>query len=294
MSSQAPYEIENCRGLLRVFSDGSTIRISQPEGFQIPIDEDGSVSWKDLQFDLTLDLNLRLYKPLSSSSRENNKLPILFYFHGGGFCIGSRTWPVFHNTCLRLSRDLQAIVVSPDYRLAPENRLPAAISDAFSAVWWLASAAACEPFLSEIADFERGVLTIKGFVLLNPAFAGVERTQSEITSDDDFLNLELCDRYWRLSLPEGADRDHPLVNVFGPGAAEIGSVEWRPMLLVVAGRDPLKDREMEYGRRLKEMGKRVEVVVFEGKKHAFFTMEPECEASKEVMVSIREFMEANV
>ncbi|ERM93628.1 probable carboxylesterase 15 [Amborella trichopoda] len=313
--SDTPYEIENCRGVLQIFSNGSIVRSPQPS-FQIPVEDDGSVLWKDVGFDKALDLHLRVYKPLS---HENNRLPIFYYFHGGGYCIGSRTWPNFHNFCLKLSRELPAIVIAPDYRLAPENRLPSAIDDAFSAVRWLATDGITDQFLSQTADFGRvyisgdsaggniahhlavGLsegghenLTIKGFVLLMPFFGGVEHTLSEATCPQDaFLKLDLNDRYWRLSLPEGTDRDHPLSNPFGPGAKDLGSVDFIPMLDVVGERDLLRDRGVEYGKRLVEMGKKVEVVELKGQQHGFFTIYPNSQEAKELMDRIRAFIEAN-
>ncbi|KAF2322405.1 hypothetical protein GH714_013900 [Hevea brasiliensis] len=132
--SATPYEVDECRGVLRVYSDGSIWRSTEPS-FKVPVHDDGSVLWKDIIFDPVNNLHLRLYKPAFSSS--STKLPIFYYIHGGGFCIGSRTWPNCQNYCFKLCLDLQAVIVSPDYRLAPENRLPAAIEDGFLAVKWL-------------------------------------------------------------------------------------------------------------------------------------------------------------
>jgi len=53
------------------------------------------------------------------------KLPVLVYFHGGGFIVGSFASPEFHAVCLRLAASLPAVVLSADYSLAPEHRLPA-------------------------------------------------------------------------------------------------------------------------------------------------------------------------
>ncbi|KAL7226296.1 hypothetical protein ACSBR1_021417 [Camellia fascicularis] len=127
-TTSPPYEVDECQGVLRVSSDDSIVRSSKPS-FNVPVHDDGSVIWKDVQFDSINNLHLRLYKPATSSSA---KLPIFFYIHGGGFCIGSRTWPNCQNYCFRLALDLQALIISPDYRLAPENRLPAAIE---TAIW---------------------------------------------------------------------------------------------------------------------------------------------------------------
>ncbi|KAL2507089.1 putative carboxylesterase 15 [Forsythia ovata] len=102
--------------------------------FPIEVQDDDSAIWKDCLFDKKHNFYLRIYKSLSAS---NAKLPILYFFHGGGFCLGSRTWSNCHNICLRLSSVLLAVVISPDYCLAPEHRLPAAMDDALSAVKWI-------------------------------------------------------------------------------------------------------------------------------------------------------------
>ncbi|KAK0576805.1 hypothetical protein LWI29_023590 [Acer saccharum] len=53
------------------------------------------------------------------------------------FCVGSRTWPTSQNCCMHLVSGLNALIVSADYRLVPEHRLPAAIEDGFSVMKWL-------------------------------------------------------------------------------------------------------------------------------------------------------------
>ena len=217
----APVEVDECRGVLRVYSDGSIVRSSNPS-FNVPVNDDGSVLWKDLLFDPINDLHLRLYKPADISSP---KLPVFFYIHGGGFCIGSRTWPNCQNYCFRLASQLPALVISPDYRLAPENRLPAAIDDGFAALRWLQAQAESDhpdPWLADVADFSRVFISgdsaggniahhlavglglgspelapvrVRGYVLLGPFFGGTVRTRSEAEgSKEAFLNLELIDR----------------------------------------------------------------------------------------------------
>jgi acetyl esterase len=76
-------------------------------------------------------LPARLYAPASGA------LPVLLYFHGGGFTIGSIA---SHDVlCRELSRLSGCAVVSLDYRLAPEHRFPTAVDDAWDAVQWLAA-----------------------------------------------------------------------------------------------------------------------------------------------------------
>ncbi|XP_007015630.2 PREDICTED: probable carboxylesterase 15 [Theobroma cacao] len=320
MTTPPFYEVDECRGVLRVYSDGSIWRSPKPS-FNVPVDDDGSVVWKDILFDPVHNLQLRLYKPASSSSA---KLPIFYYIHGGGFCIGSRAWPNCQNYCFRLSSELQAAVISPDYRLAPENRLPAAIEDGFMTVKWLQAQALAEnpdPWLTDVGDFSRvficgdsaggniahnlavqlgagssdlAPVRVRGYVLLAPFFGGTVRTRSEAEGPKDaFLNWELIDRFWRLSIPIGDTTDHPLINPFGPVSRSLEHLNLDPILVVVGGSDLLKDRAEEYAKRLKDWGKKIDYVEFEGQQHGFFTINPNSEPAKALMLIIKRFITEN-
>ncbi|GFQ05742.1 probable carboxylesterase 15 [Phtheirospermum japonicum] len=86
------------------------------------VEDDGSAVWNDCLYDENNNLHLRLYKPCSPPAAT--KLPVLYFFHGGGFCLGSRTWPHMYSCCLRLASALQVLVVAPDYHLAPGQQAP--------------------------------------------------------------------------------------------------------------------------------------------------------------------------
>lgn len=312
--------VDECRGVLFVYSDGSIVRLPKPS-FSVPVHDDGSVVWKDVVFDPVHDLSLRLYKPALPVS---TKLPIFYYIHGGGFCIGSRAWPNCQNYCFNLASELQAVIISPDYRLAPENRLPAAIEDGYMAVKWLqAQAVANEPdtWLTEVADFgkvfisgdsaggniahnlavrlkagslELAPVRVKGYILLAPFFGGTVRKKSEAEGPREaFLNLELIDRFWRLSIPIGETTDHPLINPFGPVSPSLEAVDLDQILVVVGGSDLLKDRGEDYAKALKNFGKKVEYVEFEGKQHGFFTIDPNSEDANRLMQIIKHFIAEN-
>lgn len=222
--STLPKQVENCRNVLFVYSDGSIVRSAQPS-FNATVHDDGSVLYKDVEFDTNHHLSLRLYKP-SATTAVSGKLPVFFYFHGGGYCIGSRTWPNCQNYCLNLARSLPAVIVAPDYRLAPENRLPASIEDSVAAVEWLKGQAVGEEpdeWLVGVADFRRVFISgdsaggniahhlavrlgigspglepvmVRGYVFLAPFFGGTTRTRSESEcAKDAFFPLELNDRH---------------------------------------------------------------------------------------------------
>ncbi|XP_010058697.2 probable carboxylesterase 15 [Eucalyptus grandis] len=315
-----PHVVEDCMGVLQVFSDGSIFRADEIDFRNIFVVENKSIVHKDYLYDKEHGLSLRLYRP-ASPPPPSGKLPIVYYLHGGGFCVGSRLWPNCHNCCTRLASGLGALVISPDYRLAPEHRLPAPIDDAHSALKWLQSKAKSEDVDGwldpKAADFGRVYIVgdssggniahhlavdlgfrspklapvrVQGYVLLAPFFGGVARTKSEEGPCEGLLNLEILDRFWRLSVPSGGDRDHPLANPFGPLSPSLEAAALDPILVMVGGNEMLKDRVQDYAERLKGMGKNVKYVEYEGKQHGFFTNDAYSDAGNQVIQEIREFM----
>jgi acetyl esterase/lipase len=265
-----------------------------------------------------------MYRPrhrdVTDKGEEDEKLPVLVYFHGGGFCVGSYSWPENHTVCLRLAAELPAVVLSFDYRLAPEHCLPAAHEDAAAALLWLRDqliAPSDNPWLAESADprrvFVSGVsaggslahhmavrfgtaglepgANIVGYILLMPGLFSAEPTRSELESPDSaFLSQEMFDRMFRLGMPVGATRDHALVNPFAADSPSLEHASVGRMLMVAAGRDFFRDRNVEYAERMKAMGKDVELVVFAGQEHAFFGMDPASDADAELVRLIKRFV----
>ncbi|RCV09587.1 hypothetical protein SETIT_2G041500v2 [Setaria italica] len=319
--------VEDIYGFLRVLEDGTVLRSAAGPAFcpaTFP-DSHPSVQWKEAVYDKAKNLRVRMYKP-SSAAAGGSKLPVLVHFHGGGFCLGSCTWANVHAFCLRLAAEAGAVVLSAGYRLAPEHRLPAAVDDAGGFLRWLreqsANAADDDSWLAEAADFgrvfvtgdsaggtiahhlavraattKRGELdldpvTVRGYVLLMPFFGGVRRTRSEAECPAEvLLNLDLFDRFWRLSLPAGATRDHPAANPFGPESPDLAAVDFRrPVLVVAGGLDMMHDRAVDYAERLAAMGKPVELAEFAGEPHGFYTLDPGSEATGELIGLVSRFV----
>ncbi|KAL6627411.1 hypothetical protein ACP70R_031137 [Stipagrostis hirtigluma subsp. patula] len=315
----APHVVEDCLGVLQLLSDGSVVRynaeVLRPASFPDVL----GVQWKDVVYDTTHGLKLRMYTP----SVEAKKLPVLVYFHGGGFCLGAFEQHNIHACCLRLAAELSAVVLSADYRLAPEHRLPAAIDDGVAVLSWLRGQAllpaGAEPWLVESADFTRvfvfgesaganmvhhvavqfgqdqrpglAPVRIAGCILLTAFFGGAERTAAESEPPAGvFLTIEMSDQFWRLSLPAGATRDHPAANPFGPDSPSLEPVTLPPVLVVAAGRDLLRDRVLGYAERLKAMGKAVELADFQEEEHGFFVLRPWGDAASELIRVMRRFV----
>ena len=79
------------------------------------------------------DIPIRIYTPHIPTAGE--LLPILVFYHGGGFVIGSLD--SYDSLCRALANRADCIVVSVDYRLAPEHKFPAAVDDALEAYQWV-------------------------------------------------------------------------------------------------------------------------------------------------------------
>lgn len=311
MSSTEPHVVEDCRGVLQLMSDGTVRRSAEPP-FPVEVPDDGcGVEWKDVTWEPEHDLNARLYRPRHLGAANDARIPVVAYFHGGGFCIGSGRWPSFHAWCLRLAAELPAVVLSFDYRLAPEHRLPAAHEDGAAALSWLRSAAAADPWLADAADFSRvfvagdsaggniahhvaasGLVRLRGAVLLAPAMASEARTRAELECPPDaFLTPEVADRYMRLALPEGWTRDHPVISPAGPRAPGLEAVAMAPVLVVAGERDLLRDLNRQYARRMKEeWGKDVEYVEVAGAGHDLFQTDPWSQRADELVGIVRRFV----
>lgn len=295
---------EEIEGLIRVHRDGRVERPPLVPHVSSTVAPERGVTARDVVInsrDGPRDANLwaRVYLPLSCGHHGNKILPLLVYFHGGGFCVGSAAWSCYHEFLTSLAAKANCVVVSVDYRLAPENRLPAAYDDGFNALmwvkrealngssvqkWWLSHCNLSCLFLagdSARANIAYNVatrlgsssnilnpLSLKGVILIQPFFGGEERTISEKHSyqvPNSALTLPVSDTYWRLALPLGATRDHPYCNPLG----KLRDLRLPSIMVCVSEMDILKDRNLEFSNTLEKAGKRVETFVYKGVGHAF-------------------------
>ena len=223
---------------------------------------------------------LRLYRPAGNAA-----LPVLVYFHGGGWVIGDLdTHDVL---CRQLSVAAGAAVVSVDYRLAPEHAFPAAVDDCVAATRWVRAQAAAlglDPArLAVGGDSAGGNLAAvvcmalrdageaqpAAQLLIYPATDQRALAPSHTANGQGYLLTSDSIRYYRSRyLPEPLQwsdwRASPLL------AADHSRLP--PALVLTAGYDPLRDEGRQYADALSAAGNRVQYLCFERQVHGFITM----------------------
>lgn len=223
-------------------------------------------------------LPARLYAPSMES------LPVLMYFHGGGFNIGSvATHDVL---CRQLSHLSACAVVSVDYRLAPEHQFPVAANDAWDALQWLASHAGGLGLdatrLAVGGDSAGGTLAAMCAILARdaglplalqllfyPGCAAHQDTPSHQTFAKGFV-LEEADISWFFNhyVRSPADRDDWR---FAPlNAPDVDGVA--PAWVGLAECDPLVDEGVMYADKLRAAGVPVDLEIYRGVTHEFIKM----------------------
>ncbi|XP_019155571.1 PREDICTED: probable carboxylesterase 18 [Ipomoea nil] len=271
------------------------------------------VSSSDVQVEASRDVWFRLFVPVvDKDEEEQQSLPLIVYFHGGGFISLSPDFKYFHNLCCRFAATVPAVVASVNYRLAPEHRYPCAYDDCFDALKFIDAKnyAVFPPItdftrcflagdsaggniahhitvraLNSVTDFER--LNLAGQLSLQPFFGGEERTESELRlRKAPVLTLEDTDRMWRTFLPDGTNRDHAAAHVFEEELPE----KFPRTLLIVGGFDLLQDWQRKYCERLRKFGVEVKVVEYPNGIHGFYSF-AELPESAMLLKEIKDFMQ---
>lgn len=237
------------------------------------------------------DIPVRIYTP-----HGEGPFPIVVYFHGGGWVIGSLD--AVDVPCTMLANRSRSLVVSVDYRLAPEHKFPAAVLDCYAATEWAATHAAelngDSTRLAVAGDSaggnlaavvcalarEIGSVRIAFQALFYPVtnFDFTTRSYQECGADY-FLTTDMMQWFWKLYLrseSDGSDwRASPLRL---PNVRELP-----PAFIVTAEYDPLRDEGEQYALRLREGGVPVVLKRLAGQIHGFIWMPGVMDAGKEAV-----------
>jgi len=233
-------------------------------------------------------IRLRHYRP-----REARSLPLVIYFHGGGFVLCSLDT---HDRVMRLlALDSGAAVIGVDYRMAPEYPFPAPLDDCVAAVRWIRAEAAAlgvDPDRLVLAGDSAGA---------NLALASLLDLRAAGEADGVRGAALFYGCFWRRL-------DTPAHARFGDGSWRLGSTEMRwfwqhylgdpstpdpraeplyadlrglpPLYLTAAALDPLYDDTLELDRRLEAAGVARRLDIYPGLVHGFMQMTPRCAAAR--------------
>jgi acetyl esterase len=236
-------------------------------------------------------LPARIYRPVG-----DGPLPVLLYLFGGGWTLGCLD--TADGICRGLANAAGCVVVSVEYRLAPENKFPAAVEDSYSAFTWIAEHAAefdGDPTrLAVGGDSAGGNLAaattllardrngppLAFQLLVYPNTDYLADTESLRANTDRYLfNSRSVAWYWDNYLAKPADGSNPLAS---PLRAE--SLSGLPRALVITAEYcPLRDEGEQYGQRLADAGVPVTVTRYDGVMHGFFAMTRALDAGKRAM-----------
>ena len=207
-------------------------------------------------------MSARLYRPAA-----DGPLPLTVFFHGGGFV--SCGIDTHANLCRSLATRARTLVLSVDYRLAPEARFPAAAHDACDAVRWAAASArdlGARAGATAVAGDSAGgnlaavaALQLRGSgiaiahqLLLYPVVdCATEHPSYETLGNGYFLTADAMRWFKRHYFDDGADRASPLAALAAPDVAGVA-----PATIISAEFDPLRDEAEAYALRLAQAGTR--------------------------------------
>jgi acetyl esterase len=234
------------------------------------------------------EIPVRVYRP-----NAGDGLPVVVYFHGGGWVCGSLK--THDNVCRSLANGVGAVVVSVDYRMAPEDKFPAAVDDAFAATQWVHEHAAelgvDAARLAVAGDSAGGNLAAVvsllardaggppiAFQLLVYPVTDHEFTSRSMEENAEGYFLTRGDMQWFFShyLRSDADGDDPRVSPIR--ASDLRNLP--PALVITAEYDPLRDQGKAYAEALRAAGNEVEAVSYDGMFHGFFGMDAMIDVAK--------------
>ena len=226
------------------------------------------------------ELPALVYSPFVDEDRED-LLPTVVFFHGGGWVVGS---PKSHDgICRRLCNALEAIVISVDYRLAPEHKYPAAAEDCYAATVWASkfienfggdpsrlivcgdSAGGNLAAVVALMARDRGGPAIAVQVLLYPITDHNFETQSYRDNGKGyFLTTETMKWFWDHYLEQPEQGQEPYAS---PLHADLKGLP--PAIVLTVEYDPLRDEGHAYASKLQEAGVTVRRIVCLGQIHGF-------------------------
>jgi acetyl esterase/lipase len=223
------------------------------------------------------DLKVRVYRPAAAGAATTAGRPLVVYFHGGGFALGSLDMGNW--MCGLVAASVGAVVVSVDYRLAPEHMFPAAVEDCYAALAWAAGSAAELGATGRIGVMgesaggnlaavtcliarDRSGPVISHQALMYPATDMTTGAPATADPSAPFLSAAEISAYRRLYLGPDGDPANPWAS---PLLADHSALP--PALIQVGEHDPLRDDVVRYAAALRAAGVPVRFTEYVGMPH---------------------------
>lgn len=228
-------------------------------------------------------LHLRIYTPQA----EQKELPVGVYFHGGGWVLGSVDQS--DHVARILANGLESIIVSVEYRLAPEFPFPNALEDCYKATSWVAkqfqnstifvvgeSAGGNLAAAVAIMARDRHGPKLDSQILIYP---GITSTLDDATyancPDQYFITKDTMQYFWNMYLKNPEDAKNPYASLDLADPADLP-----PTLIVTAEYDPLKPEADRFATQLKAAGVQVKEHCIKGALHGCLFIPPYDTAQK--------------
>lgn len=244
-------------------------------------------------------ISVRIYTP-----DEGSDFPIIIYSHGGSWIAGNLD--THDNVCRKLSSNTNSIVISVDYRLAPENPFPAAVNDVYNTLEWTSKNAESingnEKLIAVVGDSaggnlsaveslisrDKGGTNIACEVLVYPS-TNIYELNTESWSDfaNDFnISTEEMERYISFYVPKEEDRKSSYAS---PLLAKDFS-NLPDTLVITAEIDPLRDEGEAYGKKLQDAGNKVQITRINNVTHGFITMDKVTDKADEALNEVYSYI----
>lgn len=249
-------------------------------------------------------LNARVF----SCKEDPRDVPVIVYFHGGGWVIADLN--VYEPSCRALCNALECVVVAVAYRQSPEAKFPAAVDDAYDALQYILTNAALlggDPRRVVVAGESAGgnLATVSCLVArehcgVQPAaqvliYPVTDTSMSQRSYGENLdtqpLHTPMMPWFWKHYLSNEADRENYLAAPLL--APEVSGLP--PAVIITAEFDPLRDEGEAYSRKLEKAGVNVRFKKFDGVVHEFFGLAGAVGKAKEaldfVASSVKEIFE---
>jgi acetyl esterase/lipase len=243
------------------------------------------------------DVRVRIYEP----KEKKELLPGVLYLHYGGYSVGSPEHEDYE--CIKYVKEINCVIVSVDYRMAPENTAPAASEDCYAALVWLEAHAkelGVDSSRLAVTGFSAGGgLTVAVALMardrqgpklvfqmpIAPTMDDRMKTASTLGFiDKRALNYESCKNIWNQYLGEG----HETLEDISPYVAPARATDLTglpPCYAFVGDLDPHRDETIEYVSRLSQAGIPAGFSLYAGGIHGFQLENPSAVISEHAITT---------